>query len=176
MTSANSTTAPAAGGRFVVVSDQLELVGVLEEGRRLVLYLDRFADNAPLRDARIELELGAQRLQAAPDGERYVVELDVLLPPGVLPVVATVIAADVSDLLAGELTVLAPDAPGSAEERGDAVERHRDRRRRGRGGGLGLADRPAREPSATDTSTQTLYAPARRRFARHATPPLAALA
>ncbi len=116
MTSANSTTAPAAGGRFVVVSDQLELVGVLEEGRRLVLYLDRFADNAPLRDARIELELGAQRLQAAPDGERYVVELDAPLPPGVLPVVATVIAADVSDLLAGELTVLAPDAPGSAEE------------------------------------------------------------
>lgn len=109
MTAPISTAAPATGGRFVAASDQLELVGVLQ-GRRLVLYLDRFADNAPVPDARIELELGTQRLRAVADGDRHTIELDSPLPTGTLPVVATVIAGDISDLLAGELNV-APGEP-----------------------------------------------------------------
>lgn len=121
MTAPISTAAPATGGRFVVASDQLELVGVLE-GRLLLLYLDRFADNAPVPDARIELELGTQRLRAVAEGDRYAIELGAPLPRGALPVVATVIAADLSDLLAGELIVLAAgESPVPAARTGAAA-------------------------------------------------------
>ena len=46
--------APAATGtalpRFAAVSETFELVGVLD-GKQVTLYLDRFADNAPVRGA-----------------------------------------------------------------------------------------------------------------------------
>ena len=52
--------APAAAGtalpRFAAVSETFELVGVLD-GKQVTLYLDRFADNAPVRGAKIELEI-----------------------------------------------------------------------------------------------------------------------
>jgi hypothetical protein len=101
--------APAAVGqalpRFSAVSETFELVGVLS-GKQITLYLDRFADNSPVRDAQIELEIGGAKFKAEKQGED---EYEVVLPdepkPGVLPVAATVIAGNETDLLAGELDI-----------------------------------------------------------------------
>lgn len=105
----HSDAAPAAAGqalpRFAAESELFELVGVLD-GQRVTLYLDRYADNSPVRDAQIELEIGGAKFKAAPHSDG---EYEVLLPeapkPGVLPVTATVSAGNEADLLAGELDI-----------------------------------------------------------------------
>ena len=99
--------APAAGGealpRFTAVSETFELVGVLD-GKQITLYLDRYADNSPVRDAQIEIGIGGATFKAAPHGNG---EYELVLPeapkPGVLPITATVTAGTEADLLAGEL-------------------------------------------------------------------------
>ena len=101
--------APAAVGqalpRFSAVSETFELVGVLS-GKQITLYLDRFSDNSPVRDAQIELEIGSAKFKADKQGED---EYEVVLPeapkPGVLAVTATVTAGNEVDLLAGELDI-----------------------------------------------------------------------
>lgn len=101
--------APAAVGqalpRFSAVSETFELVGVLS-GKQITLYLDRFADNSPVRGAQIELEIGGAKFKAEKHGED---EYEVVLPEapkaGVLPVTATVTAGNEADLLAGELDI-----------------------------------------------------------------------
>ncbi len=101
--------APAAVGqalpRFSAVSETFELVGVLS-GKQITLYLDRFADNSPVRGAQIELEIGGAKFKAEKQGDD---EYEVVLPeapkPGVLPVTATVTAGNEADLLAGELDI-----------------------------------------------------------------------
>ena len=99
--------APAAVGQalppFTAVSETFELVGVLS-GKQITLYLDRFADNSPVRGAQIELEIGGAKFKAEKHGDD---EYEVVLPEapkaGVLPVTATVTAGNEADLLAGEL-------------------------------------------------------------------------
>jgi hypothetical protein len=106
-------SAPAAVGqalpRFTAESETFELVGVLS-GKQITLYLDRFADNSPVRNAQIELEIGGAKFKArAAEGRPGEDEYEVTLPeapePGVLPVTATVIAGNDADLLAGELDI-----------------------------------------------------------------------
>ena len=88
--------APAATGtalpRFAAVSDLFELVGVLN-GKQITLYLDRAADNSPVTEARIELEIGGQKYLATQHGSD---EFEVVLPevpkPGVLAVTAKITA------------------------------------------------------------------------------------
>jgi hypothetical protein len=110
--------APAAGGpalpRFAASSEVFELVGVLD-GKRLSLYLDRAADNQPVGNARIELEIGGARFEAAPHGQdEYEVELASAPPAGVLPVTATVTVGNEADLLAGELDLHAGETAAQA--------------------------------------------------------------
>ncbi len=101
--------APATAGqtlpRFSAVSETFELVGVLN-GKQITLYLDRFSDNSPVRDARIELEIGGAKFKAEKQGEdEYEVVLSDALKPGVVPIAATVIAGNDTDLLVGELDI-----------------------------------------------------------------------
>ena len=101
--------APAAVGqaltRFFAVSETFELVGVLS-GKQITLYLDRFADNSPVRDAQIELEIGGAKFKAEKQGDdKYKVVLPAAPKPGVLPVTATVTAGNEADLLASELDI-----------------------------------------------------------------------
>jgi len=102
--------APAAASgpalpRFAAASDLFEMVGVLS-GNRLTLYLDRFRDNSPVEDARIEVEVGGREVKANPHGVgEFEVMLDVPPPPGILAVTAVIHAGAESDLLAGELDV-----------------------------------------------------------------------
>jgi hypothetical protein len=100
---------PAAVGetlpRFTAVSETFELIGVLS-GKQITLYLDRFADNSPVRDAQLELEIGGAKFKATKRGDdEYEVVLAEAPKAGVLPVTATVIAGDEADLLAGELDI-----------------------------------------------------------------------
>lgn len=91
--------------RFAAVSETFELVGVLN-GKQLTLYLDRFADNCPVKDAQLDLEIDGVKVKTAPHGEG---EFEAMLAEapkaGVLSVSATVVAGQVSDLLAGELEI-----------------------------------------------------------------------
>ena len=93
--------------RFAAVSELFELVGVLD-GKQLTLYLDRFADNAPVRGAQIELDIAgvkfmAEAAKGQPGEDTYQVTLQDAPKPGVLPITATVTAGSEVDLLAGEL-------------------------------------------------------------------------
>jgi hypothetical protein len=91
--------------RFAATSDLFELVGVVN-GRQVTLYLDRSADNSPVKDAKLELEFGGSKLDVKPraDGE-FEATLAQPLKPGVIPVTATVAVAQETDLLAGELEI-----------------------------------------------------------------------
>lgn len=93
--------------RFAAAGDAFELVGALD-GRRLVLWLDRLADNAPVTGARLELDIAGRARLALPQGEAYVAELDAPLPAGRSAIVATVTVGAEADLIAAELDV--PDA------------------------------------------------------------------
>lgn len=89
--------------RFYATSENFELVGVLQ-GDRLALYLDHAADNAPAKDATLELEISGTKVAVTPHGEgEYEARLAQPLAAGVIPITATVIAEGESDLLAGEL-------------------------------------------------------------------------
>ncbi|MBN9341314.1 MAG: hypothetical protein J0H52_14710, partial [Comamonadaceae bacterium] len=99
-----------AAPRFALASELFELVGVVN-GHTLALYLDRADDNRPVPGAQLELELAGQRLAVTPVGEgEYRAELAAPLAEGSLPVTATVVAGDDTDLLAGALDWHAPAA------------------------------------------------------------------
>ena len=102
-TAATGTALP----RFAAVSEVFELVGVLD-GKQLTLYLDRFADNAPVRGAQIELDIAgvkfmAEAAKGQPGEDTYQVTFQDAPKPGVLAITATVTAGSEVDLLAGEL-------------------------------------------------------------------------
>jgi hypothetical protein len=91
--------------RFAATSDLFELVGVLD-GKKLALYLDHFADNSPVKDAKLDVEVGSAKVAVKRVGEgEFEAELITLPPEGLLTVTATVIAGNESDLLAGELDI-----------------------------------------------------------------------
>lgn len=100
---APATSDGAASPRFAAVSENFELVGILQ-GKQLTLYLDRSADNSPVPDARLELELAGQKLPVQSQGVgEFVATLTQELPAGQHAVMATVVTARETDLLAGEL-------------------------------------------------------------------------
>ena len=101
--------APTGAGpaltRFAATSETFELVGIVD-GRQLVVYLDRFADNSPVKAAAIDLEIGGVKvaLKERADGELEGT-LAEALKPGVTPVTATVVVGTETDLLAADLDV-----------------------------------------------------------------------
>ena len=102
---------PAALGsglpRFIAVSETFELVGVLND-RSLTLYLDRATDNSPVKDARLELEVGGVKVDVKPIGDgEFAATLAQGLKAGVTAVTATVIAGQETDLLVGDLNMRA---------------------------------------------------------------------
>lgn len=100
--------ASAAGApRFVLASDGFELVGAVD-GRRVTLWVDRAADNAPVIGATIELEIAGTAVAVRAQRDVYVGELAASPAAGRVPVVATVVAGADADLLAGEWIVDAP--------------------------------------------------------------------
>ena len=110
---------PAATGsaspRISSHSDLFELVGVVQAGE-MKIFLDRYATNEPVTDARIEVEAGTAKGTATPaaDGS-YSFKNALFDKPGTVPVSFTVVAGQDSDLLAGDLVMADRDAGHSDE-------------------------------------------------------------
>ena len=102
---APTVAAGPAKPRFTATSEAFELVGVVN-GKAITLYLDHTADNRPVKDAALEMELGGTKLAVLPIGEgEFEVALAAALQPGEFSVAATVVAGSVTDLLAGDLVI-----------------------------------------------------------------------
>lgn len=100
-------------------SDLFELAGTVEHGA-LTLYVDRYADNAPVPNARIEIEAGKEQgvAVANPDGS-YTFKSAQFDHPAQISLTFTITAGQDSDLLAGDLVLPAAssahaDAPSSS--------------------------------------------------------------
>lgn len=106
---APAATAPALP-RVAASSELFELVGIAKD-RQLTVYLDRFADNAPVQGATLDLDVGGAKvaLKEVADGE-FQGSLAQALKPGLTAVTATVTAGNDVDLLAGEFDVRADAA------------------------------------------------------------------
>lgn len=100
--------------RFAAVSEAFELVGIVNR-KQLAIYLDRFEDNSPVPDARLELEVGGKKLPVAvhAPGE-YEATLPEELKPGVTPVTVMLQVKGETDLLAGEIDIHAQEEPAEA--------------------------------------------------------------
>jgi membrane fusion protein, heavy metal efflux system len=121
---APAATAGSASPRFDSHSDLFELVGIYERGA-LALYLDRYATNEPVKDAKIEFEMGSVKgiAQAQADGT-YRIDNDALKNANaMIGLTFTVTAGSDIDLLSGNLD-LAPAA--AATPRSHAGHSHAD--------------------------------------------------
>lgn len=110
-----STAAAPVIPRFAAVSELFEVVGTAN-GTQLALYLDRFADNAPVAGATLEVSVGetAVAMKEVAAGE-FEGTLDQALAAGVTPVTVSVQAGDETDLLAGDFDVHAEAAEEHAQ-------------------------------------------------------------
>jgi len=91
-------------------SDLFEIVGVVESDA-MKIFLDRYATNEPVVNAKIDIEAGALKgsAQANPDGT-YTFRNAALAKAGAVPVTFTIAAGSDSDLLTGDLVSANPDA------------------------------------------------------------------
>lgn len=111
---ANMTT--SGSPRVAVHSDTYELVGVLR-GAKLTLFLDRYAGNEPVVDARVLVTIGANGdvvAMPAPDGT-YVLSSDQLVGTGPLELVFAITHAQGDDLLIGTLERAAAASASAAD-------------------------------------------------------------
>lgn len=103
-----------AGPRATAASEEFEFVAV-PQGGQLLIYLDRFATNAPVANAEVEIESGAFKAVATAIGPGvYAVAGDAFKAPGPHPLTVTIQtdakSGGVSDLLSATLEVAAPAA------------------------------------------------------------------
>ncbi len=102
--------------RFEVRSEDVEIVGVLAD-RNLLLYLDRASDNAPIQGAQIEVEgPGIKGVATAMGDGVYQLPAAALAPAGKYPLMLTIQAGEIVDLLAATLEVGEVPAATSAEK------------------------------------------------------------
>ena len=97
-----------ASPRVSTHSDLFELVGMVQ-GNEMKIYLDRYASNEPVLDAKIEVEIGNIKGVAAAQADgSYSFKNDVFAKPGDLAVSFTVLAGKDADLLVGDLKIGSP--------------------------------------------------------------------
>lgn len=102
--------------RFEARSDLFEVVGAFD-GHELSVFVDQYADNAPVLKAKVELESGATKAigEFHEDSGDYKFAVGSFEKPGEYPVTLTVTAGDEVDILAANLVI--PD--GHAEDEHD---------------------------------------------------------
>jgi membrane fusion protein, heavy metal efflux system len=102
---APATATGSASPRVSAHSDLFELVGVVEKGE-MTIYLDSYATNEPVTNAKIEVEAGSVKGVAAAQADgSYLFKNDLLAKPGDLAISFTVLAGKDTDLLAGDLKI-----------------------------------------------------------------------
>lgn len=104
------TTQPLAP-RLEASSSEFALLGILE-GSQIVLYLDRFATNEPIGDAKIELDSGGYKVRATAqvDGT-YRAHAGPLAAAGQHALMISIETAEANDLLATSLQIAAVPPP-----------------------------------------------------------------
>lgn len=114
---APSAPAGPVSQRFAAASELFELVGVLN-GKQLTVYVDRFDDNAPVKAAQVDLEIGGAQvaLKERADGE-FEGTLATELAHGITPVTATIAAGGETDILAADLDIHGDTHDTSAQGR-----------------------------------------------------------
>lgn len=105
----------AGAPRTAAVSEEFEAVVVLE-GKQLLIYLDRFASNAPVAGARVEIEGGGLQGVAAEVAPGVYAVAAASLAPARHALTIAVEAADGADLLTATLELAA--APPATHARG----------------------------------------------------------
>lgn len=104
----------ASGPRLEATTPDFALLAVAENNR-LVVWLDRYATNEPVLDAKIQAESAGRKLEFKPAaGGTYEAHADWLAQPGRHEITFTVEAGDTSDLLIGALEVPALAAPAKS--------------------------------------------------------------
>jgi hypothetical protein len=109
--------AVAVGGapRLVTHSELFELVGIVESGA-MTLYLDRYADNSPVTDANIEVEVGREKgVATTNENGTYRFPAKVFAEPSEIPVTFIITSGNETDLLAGDLVVADKHAEDKAK-------------------------------------------------------------
>jgi hypothetical protein len=95
----------SAASRAEAQTDLFELVVTPHNGR-LTIYVDRFANNQPVNDAKVEIESANWKAVAnAVEGGTYRVAAPQFAVPGTYPLVFTVTAGDEADLLETTLVI-----------------------------------------------------------------------
>lgn len=103
----------AGAPRASAQTEEFELVAVLE-GKKLTLYLDRFATNEPVADAQIEVDSSTLKAVATHIAAGvYSLPGESFAKPGKYPLAISLQAGDVSDLLTVTLD-LPPPVAGAA--------------------------------------------------------------
>jgi biotin carboxyl carrier protein len=111
-----STTALgiSSAPRLAAHSDDFELVAIAH-GRNLTIYLDRYADNRPIADARIEVDVNGETVVATAIGDgTYQLAANWVATPGDYDPLFTVFAGDLSDLLTAKLVIPSAEATAAA--------------------------------------------------------------
>ncbi len=99
----------SASPRVSAHSDLFELVGMLE-GNEMKIYLDRYATNEPVLDAKIEVQIASLKgIAAAQADGSYSFKNDVFTKPGDFAIIFTVLSGKDADLLAGDLKIGSTD-------------------------------------------------------------------
>jgi hypothetical protein len=89
--------------RTAAATEEFEVVTSLE-GKKLVVYVDRFASNEPVAQAKVEIEgAGLKGVANETTPGTYVLDVTTSLPPAKHPLTISVEAADSVDLLTATL-------------------------------------------------------------------------
>jgi hypothetical protein len=94
-------------------SDLFEIVAVIDSGV-MTVYLDRYATNDPIVNAKIDVEIGAAKGVAQPNADgTYTFKDPLLSRPAQLPVTFAIAAGSEGDLLTAEVVIADPDTPNA---------------------------------------------------------------
>jgi hypothetical protein len=89
--------------RTAAATEEFEVVTSLE-GKKLVVYLDRFASNEPVVQAKVEIEgAGIKGVASETTPGTYILDVTTSLPPAKYPLTISVEAGDSVDLLTATL-------------------------------------------------------------------------
>jgi hypothetical protein len=95
--------------RVEASSELFEIVAVIDSGV-MTLYLDRYATNAPIADATIDVEIGAVKGVAQPNTDgTYTFKDPLLARPAQVPVTFAIAAGSEGDLLTAEVVIADPN-------------------------------------------------------------------
>ena len=102
------TTAMAP--RAAAATEEFEIVVILD-GKKLLVYVDRFGTNEPVGNARVEVEgAGLKGLASEIAPGTYVMDVAAAIPPARHPLTIAIEAGDITDLLTATLDISPPAA------------------------------------------------------------------